>query len=104
MDLDFVQLLGRALWALIVLFYMVAAGLSFHRGKLLLGCGFVLMFLTGGFTWIFSVFLAEWVIQTFPSESSTIFNARWILTGLVEVGAWVLVCAGLYTGLAPKED
>ena len=96
MDFDFFYVFRTGTWFFNIALTAIAGGLAFYRGKMLLGAGFLFIFVLSAFSWMWSVFLYEWIVEFFELEMfSTLHKVYWGTAGVLELVGWAIVCAGV---------
>jgi hypothetical protein len=103
MDTDLLQLANRFLWMLSILLTLGAAALCLLRGKYLLAVGFGALFALGAFNWLFATFLADLLMSSIDLDIG-FYQWKGLLMGMLYIGAWLVVCAGLFTALKPAAE
>jgi hypothetical protein len=104
METDLLQLANSSLWMLSILLTLGAAALCLLRGKYLLAVGFGALFALGAFNWLFSTFLAEMLMSSTDLDIGVFYQWKGLMTGMLYILAWMVVCAGLFTALKPAAE
>jgi hypothetical protein len=104
METDLLDLASSALWMLSIFMELVAAALCVLRGKYLLSVGFGTLFAVDAFNWLFTTFLADLLMSSTALDMGAIYQWRSLLMGMLYIGAWLVVCAGLFTALKPAAE
>jgi len=104
METDLLEIASSGLWLLSILMVLIAAALSLLRRKYLLTVGFGALFAVGAFTWLFAAFLAEFLIPNMDVEIRSFYQWKGLMTGMLYILAWLVVCAGRFTALKPAAE
>jgi len=104
MDTDLLQLANRFLWMLSILLTLGAAALCLLRGKYLLTLGFGALFALGAFNWLFATVLADLLMSNVDLDIGAFYQWKGLMTGMLYILAWLVVCAGRFTALKPAAE
>ena len=102
MDFDFYSLFRNGTWLLNIALVAIAGGISFYRGKIVLGVGFLFLFVLNAFTFMWNKFLYEWIVDLFDFDMyGTLYDFYWGVNGVLLLIAWAVICGGL-VGIGAK--
>ena len=95
MDFDFYDLFRRGTWLLNIALFAIAGGISFYRGKIVLGVGFLLLFVLSAFGFMWHLFLYEWLLELFGWDDVTLYKFYSSADSVLRLIVWAVIGGGL---------